>query len=100
MNTNPTPGAPAVNAVLGRLHRLAEENDASAMGPVREAAMTRGATSEADVADLLANAFLSIDATNGRFLHLLARARRPGRIVEFAPSPSTLPKFPCPSTSG
>jgi predicted O-methyltransferase YrrM len=35
------------------------------------------------MADLLVDAFMPIDPTTGGLLHVLARCRRPGRIVEF-----------------
>lgn len=77
---------PLVATVLTDLHRTATEHDAEVMPDVWSAAAERGATDERGVADLLAHAYLPVDDTNGRLLHVLARARRPGRIVEFGTS--------------
>jgi predicted O-methyltransferase YrrM len=75
--------APTVSAVLERLHAAAAVNDQSVMERAITAAAERSATSDADIADVLADAYMCVDPTNGRLLHLLALARRPGRIVEF-----------------
>jgi predicted O-methyltransferase YrrM len=74
---------PGVRAVLDRLHSTAEINDVPVMERALIAAGERSATSESDLADVLADAYMCVDATNGALLHLLALARPPGRIVEF-----------------
>ena len=72
--------------LLQRLHDTADRHDQVVMPRVMAEAVERGAGSDADVADLLADAHMPIDPENGRLLHVLASARRPGRIVEFGTS--------------
>jgi predicted O-methyltransferase YrrM len=50
------------------------------------AAGERGATTDSEMADLLAGAYMPIHPNGGRLLHLLAMSRPPGRIVEFGTS--------------
>ncbi len=71
---------------LDGLHRAADDNDPAVMERVMAEAARRSATTDADVADVLADAMMPIDPENGRLLHVLAAARRPGRIVEFGTS--------------
>jgi predicted O-methyltransferase YrrM len=74
---------PTVASVLAELHRAADANDPAVMDRVKAAALERGATTDAELADVLADAYMCIDDANGRFLHLLARRRPAGTIVEF-----------------
>jgi predicted O-methyltransferase YrrM len=50
------------------------------------AAGERGASTDSEMADLLAGAFMPIHPNAGRLLHLLAMSRPQGRIVEFGTS--------------
>lgn len=77
---------PALSATLADLHRVADTNDERVMPRVLNAAAEREATSDREVADMLADAYMPIDRANGLLLHALAAARRPGRIVEFGTS--------------
>lgn len=77
---------PTIAAVLDDLHRRAERNDDEVMPHVLSAAEDRGSTTDAELADLLADAYMPIDRSNGELVHALAVARRPGRIVEFGTS--------------
>jgi predicted O-methyltransferase YrrM len=79
-------GEPRIADTLTRVHDEAAAHDRTRMHGVGTAAIERGASSEADVADLLAEVYMSVDATNGRLLHLLALSRPVGRIVEFGTS--------------
>jgi predicted O-methyltransferase YrrM len=72
-----------VQRTLDRLHADADTNDPAVLANVWAVAAERGAESDEEMADLLVGAFMPIDATTGQLLHLLARCRRPGRIVEF-----------------
>jgi predicted O-methyltransferase YrrM len=74
---------PTVDRTLDRLHAAADAHDPAVMAEVWTVAGERGALSDAEMADLLADAYMPIAPDNGRFLHLLACARPPGRIVEF-----------------
>ncbi len=71
---------------LDTLHARADAGDQAIIDRAMHAAVDRGASSATDVADLLVDAYIPIDATNGMLLHTLAAARRPGRIVEFGTS--------------
>jgi predicted O-methyltransferase YrrM len=75
--------SPAIAAVLDRLHATAVTNDRPVMERAMLAAAERSAGSDAEIADVLSDAFMCVDATNGRLLHLLALTRQEGRIVEF-----------------
>lgn len=77
---------PVVQAVLAELHDTANRHDDVTMPKIRQQAAERGAATEADVADLLADAFMPIDPTNGAILHVLARLRPTPQIVEFGTS--------------
>lgn len=75
--------SPAIAAVLDRLHAAATTNDQPVMERAFLTAVERSAGSDAEIADVLADAFMCVDPANGRLLHLLALARPQGRIVEF-----------------
>jgi len=75
-----------VAEVLAALHSRAEANDEDVIPRVLTAAAERGAQSDQDMSDLLAEAFIPISPVVGRLLHVLALTRRSGRIVEFGTS--------------
>ncbi|MFM7963890.1 MAG: O-methyltransferase [Actinomycetota bacterium] len=77
---------PKVSQVLMRLHERADAHDAAVIPDVLAAAGERGASTDQEMADLLAGAFMPIHPNAGRLLHLLAMSRPPGRIVEFGTS--------------
>lgn len=77
---------PTIAHTLDELHAAAEATDPAVMAGVWAAVGERQATSDAEVADLLADAYMPIDRENGRLIHALASARRQGRIVEFGTS--------------
>lgn len=72
--------------MLVRLHERADAHDAKVIPDVLVAAGERGATTDREMADLLAGAFMPVHPNAGRLLHLLALSRPPGRIVEFGTS--------------
>lgn len=75
-----------VSNVLTELHVRADAHDAVVIPEVLTVAGERGASSDSDMADLLAGAFMPIHPNAGRLLHLFALSRPPGRIVEFGTS--------------
>ncbi|MFM7083052.1 MAG: O-methyltransferase [Actinomycetota bacterium] len=75
-----------VSQVLMRLHERAEAHDAAVIPDVLAVAGERGASTDQEMADLLAGAFMPIHPNAGRLLHLLAMSRPAGRIVEFGTS--------------
>jgi predicted O-methyltransferase YrrM len=75
--------SPNIAPVLDRLHAAAEANDQPVMERAILAAAARSAGSDAEIADVLSDAFMCVDPVNGRLLHLLALTRPEGRIVEF-----------------
>ena len=77
---------PRVTTVLIALHERAATNDGEVIPRVLVSAGERGASTDQDMADLLADAYMPIDATVGRLVHVLALARPAGRIVEFGTS--------------
>ena len=77
---------PRLAGVLESLHARAESNDERVLPGVLTAAVERGATSDQDMSDLLADAYIPISPTIGRLLHLLALTRPDGRMVEFGTS--------------
>lgn len=77
---------PRVSQVLMRLHELADAHDAAVIPDVLAAAGERGASTDQEIADLLAGAFMPIHPNAGRLLHLLAMSRPVGRIIEFGTS--------------
>lgn len=77
---------PRVSQVLMRLHELADAHDAAVIPDVLAAAGERGASTDQEMADLLAGAFMPIHPNAGRLLHLLAMSRPVGRIIEFGTS--------------
>lgn len=72
--------------VLSTLHSRAEANDEEVIPRVLNAAAERGAQSDLEMSDLLADAYIPISPVVGRLLHVLALTRPPGRIVEFGTS--------------
>lgn len=79
-------GLHPIRGILDVLHAEADANDRPILANVRQAVAERKASTEGEVADLLAEAYIPIDPENGRFLHVLAAGRRAGRIVEFGTS--------------
>ncbi|MGA0878247.1 MAG: O-methyltransferase [Ilumatobacteraceae bacterium] len=77
---------PRLAGLLESLHAQAEANDGKVLPGVLTAAVERGAKTDQDMSDLLADAYIPISPTVGRFVHLLALARPDGRIVEFGTS--------------
>ncbi|MFM8528296.1 MAG: methyltransferase, partial [Ilumatobacteraceae bacterium] len=77
---------PELAVALAVLHSRAEVNDETVIPRVLNAAAERGARSDQDMSDLLADAYIPISPIVGRLLHVLALSRRPGRIVEFGTS--------------
>lgn len=77
---------PKVSEVLVRLHARADAHDEAVIPEVLTAAGERGASTDFEMADLLAGAFMPIHPNAGRLLHLLAMSRPPGRIIEFGTS--------------
>jgi predicted O-methyltransferase YrrM len=77
---------PVIAGTLQALHQQAGANDDTVMERVAAAASERQVKTDIELADVLADAYMPIDATNGRLLHLFAAARPPGRIVEFGTS--------------
>lgn len=77
---------PIVQAVLTELHAAAARHDDATMPTIMEQAAERGAESDADIADLLADAYMPIDQTNGAILHVLATLRPSPQILEFGTS--------------
>lgn len=88
MTTNRTSrlNDPNISEVLARLHAHADAHDAVVIPEVLAVAGERGASTDLEMADLLAGAFMPIHPNAGRLLHLLAMSRPPGRIVEFGTS--------------
>lgn len=72
--------------VLSSLHARAEANDEDVIPRVLTLAVERGARTDEDMSDLLAEAFIPINPVVGRLLHVLALTRPPGRVVEFGTS--------------
>ena len=72
--------------MLDKLHVRANAHDAAVIPDVLAVAGERGASSDLEMADLLAGAFMPIHPNAGRLLHLLALSRPPGRIIEFGTS--------------
>lgn len=77
---------PRIAEVLNRLHERADAHDAVVIPEVLAVAGERGASTDRDMADLLADAFMPIHPNAGSLLHLLAMSRPPGRIIEFGTS--------------
>ena len=77
---------PGLAEVLAALHSRAEVNDQTVIPRVLNAAAERGAQTDQDMSDLLADAYIPISPIVGRLLHVLALSRQPGRIVEFGTS--------------
>lgn len=72
--------------MLGKLHARADAHDAVVIPDVLVAAGERGASTDVEMADLLAGAFMPIHPNAGRLLHLFAMSRPQGRIIEFGTS--------------
>jgi predicted O-methyltransferase YrrM len=77
---------PKIAEVLDKLHVRANAHDAAVIPDVLVVAGERGASTDLEMADLLAGAFMPIHPNAGRLLHLLALSRPPGRIIEFGTS--------------
>lgn len=77
---------PRVAEVLADLHSRAAANDEHVLPRVLAAAAERGAESDQQMSDLLADAYIPISTVVGRLLHVFALTRPPGRIVEFGTS--------------
>ena len=77
---------PKISEVLVKLHTRADAHDAAVIPEVLTAAGERGASTDFEMADLLAGAFMPIHPNAGRLLHLLAMSRPQGRIIEFGTS--------------
>lgn len=77
---------PRIADVLNRLHERADAHDSVVIPDVLVVAGERGASTDLEMADLLADAFMPIHPNAGRLLHLLAMSRPPGRIIEFGAS--------------
>lgn len=77
---------PRLAEVLSSLHSRAAVNDEEVIPRVLTLAVERGAQSDQDMSDLLADAYIPINPVVGRLLHVLALTRRPGRVVEFGTS--------------
>jgi predicted O-methyltransferase YrrM len=77
---------PKISEVLVKLHARADAHDAAVIPEVLIAAGERGASTDFEMADLLAGAFMPIHPNAGRLLHLLAMSRPQGRIIEFGTS--------------
>jgi predicted O-methyltransferase YrrM len=73
-------------AILARLHADADAVDRDVLPAARAAAAERGALSDQEVSDVLADAYMPVAPAIGHLLTVLAAARRPGRIVEFGTS--------------
>lgn len=72
--------------MLVNLHARADAHDAAVIPDVLVAAGERGASTDVEMADLLAGAFMPIHPNAGRLLHLFAMSRPQGRIIEFGTS--------------
>jgi predicted O-methyltransferase YrrM len=77
---------PKISEVLVKLHARADAHDAAVIPEILTAAGERGASTDFEMADLLAGAFMPIHPNPGRLLHLLAMSRPQGRIIEFGTS--------------
>lgn len=77
---------PRIADLLIGLHDRADAHDAKVIPDVLTVAGERGASTDSEMADLLAGAFMPIHPNVGRLLHLLALSRPPGRIIEFGTS--------------
>jgi predicted O-methyltransferase YrrM len=77
---------PKISEVLVKLHARADAHDAVVIPDVLVAAGERGASTDVEMADLLAGAFMPIHPNAGRLLHLFAMSRPQGRIIEFGTS--------------
>lgn len=77
---------PRLAEVLSSLHSSAAVNDEEVIPRVLTLAVERGAQSDQEMSDLLAEAHIPISSVVGRLLHVLALTRPPGCIVEFGTS--------------
>ena len=77
---------PKISEVLVKLHARADAHDVAVIPDVLVAAGERGASTDVEMADLLAGAFMPIHPNAGRLLHLFAISRPQGRIIEFGTS--------------
>ena len=70
---------PVVSRVLGALHSQADTVDPPLLANM-------GDQTDDQMADLLEHAFIPVSPDAGRFLYTLARAAKPGTVVEFGTS--------------
>jgi predicted O-methyltransferase YrrM len=77
---------PEVQAVLNRLHALAEARDDAIMQQVRGPGSTWDSATSEQRATLLRDALLPIPRNGGQFLYAVARSISAARIVEFGTS--------------
>lgn len=84
--TNCTLMLPEVQAVLNRLHALAESRDDAIIQQVRGPGSTWDSATSEQRAMLLRDALLPIPRSGGQFLYAVARSISAARIVEFGTS--------------
>ena len=77
---------PEVQAVLNRLHALAESRDDEIIQQVRGSGSTWDTATSEQRATLLRDALLPIPRSGGQFLYAVARSISAARIVEFGTS--------------
>jgi len=77
---------PKISEVIAKLHARADAHDAAVLPDVLASAAKRGASTDLEMADLLADAVMPIHPNAGRLLHLLAMSRPQGQIIEFGTS--------------
>lgn len=79
-------GDPKVSEDLVELHAQADAHDAAVIPGVLASAGKRGASTDLEMADLLAGEVMPMHPNAGRLLQLLAISQRQGRIIEFGTS--------------
>jgi predicted O-methyltransferase YrrM len=77
---------PEVQAILNRLHALAEARDDAIIQQVRGPGSTWESATSEQRATLLRDALLPIPRSGGQFLYAVARSISAARIVEFGTS--------------
>jgi predicted O-methyltransferase YrrM len=75
-----------IKEVLIRLHAAADEQEAELQPKIQREARKRKAKVDADLADLLAEAYIPVPAEVGRLVYTLARAMGAARMIEFGTS--------------
>ncbi|NJM72523.1 MAG: methyltransferase [Scytonema sp. RU_4_4] len=86
MTTNSTLRLPEVQAVLERLHTLADNNDATIIQQVIESGSDWKSSSSEHKSEMFREALLPISRDIGRFLYGVARSISAKHIVEFGTS--------------